>query len=277
MKFTTATLTVAALVASAAAFPVAHNGSTIAHNRAANHTVTKTVRLEAGSPKPVTTPSAANDKLLKLIIEKLESAEAGAIRKRKLDAIENSLSSDDAKKLGARQIEDLVGLLSGLGDSGLEGLLGGDSGADALGGLEGLTGGGSDPGSDVTGGLEGLDSSLGGLTGGPGGEGGDLGGLTDSLEGLGGDSKGTPKEDGGNQLLPGQDGKQDSGKGPDLGSITDSLPKLDDKDKGKTRDVNGTLSSLQGHKGKHGDGEDQKGNTKDEKDHKDKTDDGKGQ
>ncbi|CAH0015683.1 unnamed protein product [Clonostachys rhizophaga] len=293
MKFTTATLTIAALAASASAFPVAHNGTTIAHNKAANHTVTKTVRLEAGSPKPVTTPSASNDELLKFLIEKLESGNAGPIQKRKLDAIEIN-----AKKLDARQTEDLLGLLGGSTDmtgGGLDSLLGGlDSllgglvsllggldgagggGADPLGGLEDLTGGASDLGSGATGGLEGLDSSLGGLTGNPGGEGGDLGGLTGGLEGLGGDSTGAPKEDGGNQLVPGQDGKQDNGKGPDLGSITDSLPKLSDKDKGKTGNVNGTLSSLQSHKGKQEDGEGQKGKTKDEKDPKGKTDDGKG-
>lgn len=279
MKFTTATLTIAALAASASAFPMAHNGTTIAHNRAANHTVTKTVRLEAGSPKPVTTPSASNDKLLKLIIEKLEAANAGPIQKRQLDA--------------------LLGGSTGMTGGGLDSLLGGlggagDSGADALGGLEDLTGGAFDPGSGVTGGLEGLDSSLGGLTGSPGGETGDLGGMTDDLgglsgglEGLGGDSAGVPEEDGGSQLVPGQDDKEDTGKGPDLGSITDSLPKLSDKDKGKTPNVNGTLSSLQSHKGKQEDGEGHKdkpkdgegnkGKAKDEKKTKGETDDGKGQ
>lgn len=277
MKFTAATITIAALAASVAAFPVAHNGSTIAHNKAANHTVTKTVRLEAGSPKPVITPTASNDKLLKLLIEKLESVNAGSIQKRQLDAIEIN-----ARKLDARQTEDLLGLLGGSTDltgGGLDSLLGGldgagGGGADPLGGLEGLTGGASDLGSGATGGLEGLDSPLGGLTGSTG-EGGDLGGMTEDLEdltggleGLGGDSTGDPKEDGGSQLVPGQDGKQDSGKGPDLGSITDSLPKLSDKDKGKTPGVNGTLSSSQSHKGKQEDGEGHKDQSKDKEGNK---------
>ncbi|CAH0036314.1 unnamed protein product [Clonostachys solani] len=285
MKFTTATFTVAALAASTAAFPMAHNGT-------ATHMVTKTVRLEAGSPKPVTTPSASSDKLLKLIIENLEAGEAGTIQKRKLDAIENSLSSANAKKLSARQTEDLLSLL-GLGDagedtpSGAEGLLDGLGGADggdggALGGLEDLPGSVLDLGSDATGDLGGLESSLGGLGGNPGGEGGDLGGLTDSvgglgggLEGLGGDSTGPTKEDGGNQLVPDQDGKQDNGKGPDLESITESLPKLSGNDKGKTPDVNGTISSLPSHKGKPEEGEGHKDKSKDGNDTKGKTDDEK--